>query len=230
LSDDFDYKENIYAGYLSYQIDFEKWNLTGGLRGEYTFIDAISRSLGKLETQKYFELFPTASIHYQLTESSGLGLSYKRAIQRPRYQSLNPFKYFITENNYNAGNPNLVPAIENKITLSYDYKNKLFFELYYQYFKNSLSILTFQDNQNRVLRNIDSNLISDFQYSFDIVFVDSIKPWWFLQLVTSTFYLENEFYSVESIEETYSNDTNFGCLFMIMLRTQARRFMYCLWY
>ncbi len=207
LSDDFDYKENIYAGYLSYQIDFEKWNLTGGLRGEYTFIDAISRSLGKLETQKYFELFPTASIHYQLTESSGLGLSYKRAIQRPRYQSLNPFKYFITENNYNAGNPNLVPAIENKITLSYDYKNKLFFELYYQYFKNSLSILTFQDNQNRVLRNIDSNLISDFQYSFDIVFVDSIKPWWFLQLVTSTFYLENEFYSVESIEETYSNDT-----------------------
>ena len=32
-------------------------------------------------------------------------------------------------------------------------------------------------------------------------------PWWFLQLVTSTFYLENEFYSIESIEETYSNDT-----------------------
>jgi hypothetical protein len=207
LSDDFNYKENIYAEYVSYQIDFQKWNLTGGLRGEYTFINAISRSLGKLETQKYFELFPTAGIHYELSENSGLGLSYKRAIQRPRYQSLNPFKYFITENNYNAGNPNLVPAIENKITLSYDYKNKLFFELYYQHFKNSLSILTFQDNQNRVLRNIDTNLISDFQYSFDIVFVDSIKPWWFLQLVTSTFYLENEFYSVESLEETYSNDT-----------------------
>ena len=207
LSDDFNYKENIFAEYVSYQIDFDKWNLTGGLRGEYTFINAISRSLGKLETQKYFELFPTASIHYQLTENSGLGLSYKRAIERPRYQSLNPFKYFITENNYNAGNPNLVPAIENKITLSYDYKNKLFFEFYHQYFKNSLSILTFQDNQNRVLRNIDTNLISNFQYSFDIVFVDSIKPWWFLQLVTSTFYLENEFYSVESIEETYSNDT-----------------------
>ena len=207
LSDDFNYKENIYSEYVSYQIDFDKWNLTGGLRGEYTFINAISRSLGKLETQKYFELFPTANIHYQLTENNGLGLSYKRAIQRPRYQSLNPFKYFITENIYNAGNPDLVPAIENKITLSYDYKNKLFFELYYQYFKNSLSILTFQDNENRVIRNIDTNLISDFQYSFDIVFVDSIKPWWFLQLVTSTFYLENEFYSVESLEETYSNDT-----------------------
>jgi hypothetical protein len=207
LSDDFNYNEDIYSEYVSYQIGFGKWNLTGGLRGEYTFINAVSRSLGKLETQKYFELFPTAIINYQLNESSGFGLSYKRSIQRPRYESLNPFKYFITENNYNTGNPNLVPAIENKITLSYDYKGKLFFEFYYQHIKNSLSILTFQDNQNRELRNLDANLISDFQYSFDIVFVDSIKPWWFLQLVTSTFYLENEFYSVESIEETYSNDT-----------------------
>lgn len=207
LSDDFNYRENIYAEYVSYQKGFGKWNLTVGIRGEYTFINAISRSLGKLDTQKYLELFPTASIHYQLSENNGLGLSYKRAIQRPRYQSLNPFKYFITENNYNAGNPNLVPAIENKISLSYDYKDKLFFEFYYQYFKNSLSILTFQDNQDRVLRNLDANLISDFQYSFDIMFVDSIRPWWFLQLLTSTFYLENKFYSVESIEETYSNDT-----------------------
>ena len=207
LSDDFNYKENIYAQYVSYQIGSEKWDLTAGLRGEYTVINATSICLGELDTQRYFKLFPTANIQYQLNENNGLGLSYKRAIERPRYQSLNPFKYFITEYNYNAGNPNLVPSIENKITLSYDYKGKLFFDAYYQYFRNSLSILTFQDNQNNVLRNVDTNLISDFQYSFDLIFVDSIMPWWFLQLVTSTFYLENEFYSIESIEETYSNDT-----------------------
>lgn len=207
LSDDFNYKENIYAQYVSYQIGSENWDLTAGLRGEYTVINATSICLGELDTQRYFKLFPTANIQYQLNENNGLGLSYKRAIERPRYQSLNPFKYFITEYNYNAGNPNLVPSIENKITLSYDYKGKLFFDAYYQYFRNSLSILTFQDNQNNVLRNVDTNLISDFQYSFDLIFVDSIMPWWFLQLVTSTFYLENEFYSIESIEETYSNDT-----------------------
>ena len=207
LSDDFNYKENIYAQYVSYQIGSENWDLTAGLRGEYTVINATSICLGELDTQRYFKLFPTANIQYQLNENNGLGLSYKRAIKRPRYQSLNPFKYFITEYNYNAGNPNLVPSIENKITLSYDYKGKLFFDAYYQYFRNSLSILTFQDNQNNVLRNVDTNLISDFQYSFDLIFVDSIMPWWFLQLVTSTFYLENEFYSIESIEETYSNDT-----------------------
>ena len=207
LSDDFNYKENIYAQYVSYQIGSENWDLTAGLRGEYTVINATSICLGELDTQRYFKLFPTANIQYQLNENNGLGLSYKRAIERPRYQSLNPFKYFITEYNYNAGNPSLVPSIENKITLSYDYKGKLFFDAYYQYFRNSLSILTFQDNQNNVLRNVDTNLISDFQYSFDLIFVDSIMPWWFLQLVTSTFYLENEFYSIESIEETYSNDT-----------------------
>ena len=207
LSDNFNYQENIYAEYVSYQIEMDKWNVTGGLRGEYTFIKATSNSLGKLDTQKYFELFPTASIQYKLTEDSGLGLSYKRAITRPRYESLNPFKYFITENYFNAGNPNLAPAIENKITLGYDYKNKLSFDVFYEHVEDMLRTLTFQDNQNHVLQNSEANLISYFQYSLDIVFVETIKPWWFLQLSTSTFYLENEFFAIESVEDTYSNDT-----------------------
>ena len=207
LSDNFDYRENIYAEYVSYQIEMDKWNITGGLRGEYTFIKATSNSLGQLDTQKYFELFPTASIQYQLTEDNGLGLSYKRAITRPRYESLNPFKYFITENYVNAGNPNLVPAIENKITLGYDYKNKLSFDIFYEHVEDMLTTLTFQDNQSLVLQNSEANLISYFQYSLDIVFVDTIKSWWFLQLSTSTFYLENEFFATESVEDTYSNDT-----------------------
>ena len=207
LSDNFEYQENIYAEYVSFQIDKNKWSVTAGLRGEYTFIKATSNSLGQLDTQKYFELFPTASIQYQLTEENGFGLSYKRAITRPRYESLNPFKYFITENYFNAGNPNLAPAIENKITFGYDYKNKLSFDIFYEHVEDMLRTLTFQDNQSLVLQNSEANLISYFQYSLDIVFVETIKPWWFLQLSTSTFYLENEFFAIESVEDTYSNDT-----------------------
>src|SRR5690606_7640582 len=110
----------------------EKWSITAGLRGEYTNIDAISRFLGEVNNQNYFDLFPSASFHYTINDNNGIGLSYSRSIERPRYQSLNPFRYYITERNFNGGNPNLVPAIEDKITLTYDYKNKLFFELYYQ--------------------------------------------------------------------------------------------------
>lgn len=206
-SDNFNYKENIYAEYINFEKDWDKWSITAGLRGEYTDIDAISVSLGDVNSQAYFDIFPTASLHYNLNENNGLGLSYKRSIQRPRYESLNPFKYYITENNYIGGSPNLVPAIDDKLVISYDFKNKLFFELYYQNQKNSLDYLTFQDNANILLKSVNANLIKSYQYSFDILFYDSLTSWWWAQISTSSYYLANEFYALESTQETYLNDT-----------------------
>lgn len=207
LSDDFNYKENVYAEYLNFERNWGKWTITAGLRGEYTDIDAISLSLGEVNTQQYFELFPSASFHYNLNQNNGIGLSYGRSIHRPRYQSLNPFKYFITENNFNSGNPNLVPAIEDRITLSFDHKNKLFFSLYYQNVKDKLALLSFQDNNNSTLRSIDTNLLKEYQYSFDILYYNSLTSWWWFQVSTSTFYLANESYALESTQEAYKNDT-----------------------
>ncbi len=207
LSDDFNYKENIYAEYINFEKEWEKWSLTLGLRGEYTDIDAISQSLGQVNNQHYFDLFPSASFHYKINENNGIGLSYSRSIERPRYQSLNPFKYFITERDFNGGNPNLLPSIEDIITLSFDHKNKLFFEIYYQNIENNLEILTFQNNNNNLLGRVDANLIKSKQYAFDITYVNSVTSWWWLHLMTSSFYLANEFNTFESSQEKYTNDT-----------------------
>ncbi len=207
LSDDFNYKENIYAEYINYQKEWEKWSFAAGLRGEYTDIDAISRSLGQVNNQQYFDIFPSASFHYTINENNGIGLSYSRSLERPRYQSLNPFKYFITENDFKGGNPNLVPAIEDMITLSFDHKNKLFFELYYQNVKNNLGVLTFQNNNNSTLERIDANLIKSYQYAFDITYANSFTSWWWGHIQTSTFYLAKEFYALKSVQEKYTNDT-----------------------
>jgi len=207
LSDDFNYKENIYSEYINFEKEWEKWSITAGLRGEYTDVDAISRALGQVNSQQYFDIFPSASFHYSLNENNGIGLSYNRSIERPRYQSLNPFKYYITDRNYNEGNPKLVPAIEDKITLSYDYKSKLFFEFYYQNIEYSLDNLTLQDNLNSTLIGIDANMIRSYQYSFDITYFNSINSWWWLHFNTSSFYLATDFYALLSAEEKYKNDT-----------------------
>ncbi|WP_160110590.1 outer membrane beta-barrel family protein [Aequorivita lipolytica] len=207
LSDNFNYKENIYAEYINFEKEWEKWSMTAGLRGEYTDIDAISRSLGEVNIQQYFELFPSASVNYTINDDNSIGISYNQSIHRPRYESLNPFKYFITENNFSGGNPNLIPAIDDKITLSYSHKNKLFFNLYYQNTKNALSNLTFQDNENSTLRRVESNLIKSYQYSFDILYYDSLFNWWWFQISTSTFYLADKFNAFESVQQSYKNDT-----------------------
>ena len=206
-SDNFNYQENIYAEYINFEREWDKWTITAGIRGEFTEIDALSRSLGDVNSKSYFDIFPTASVHYNVNETNGIGVSYKRSIQRPRYESLNPFRYYITENNYIGGNPDLVPAIEDKLVFSYDFKNKLFFELYYQNQKNSLDHLTIQDNAESILKSVNANLIRSFQYSFDILFYDSLTPWWWAQISTSSYYLANEFFALESLQNTYLNDT-----------------------
>ncbi len=207
LSDEFIYEESIYAAYLNFSKEWEKWEMAIGLRSEFTSVNGDSRSLGEVNTQEYLDFFPSLSVQHTINDKNTLGLSYARHIQRPRYQSLNPFKYFLNENNFNGGNPNLVPAIDDKITLSYNYKSKWFFDLYYHHTEDVLSLLRFQDNESLIMRTVDANLIEDFQYSLDIVHVSSPTPWWYLSMYTSAFYFENEFFALESEEEKFSNDT-----------------------
>ena len=206
-SDLFVYTESIYAGYINYAKKFGKWNLNAGLRGEYTDVIGDSRSLGIINNQDYFNLFPSVSALYSKDNDHVFGVSYRRTIQRPRYQSLNPFSYFVTDNIVNNGNPNLVPTIKDKYMVSYHLKNKWSFDAYYIYKKDPLALLTFQDNENSATQNIDANIISDINYSFDITFYSPIYSWWYLSVYTSTYYIANEFYSIASPQETYKNDT-----------------------
>ena len=206
-SDLFIYTESIFAGYINYAKKFGKWNINAGLRGEYTDANGDSRSLGIINNQNYFDLFPSVSALYSKNDDHVFGMSYRRTVERPRYQSLNPFSYFITDNIVNNGNPNLVRSIKNKYLVSYHLKNKWSFEAYYIYKKDPLAVLSFQDNENSATQNLDANIISDINFSFDITYYSPIFSWWYLSVYTSTYYIENEFYALASPQETYKNDT-----------------------
>lgn len=207
LSDTFDYNEAIFAAYLNFERSWEKWEVALGLRGENTEVEGASASLGLVNTQSYFKLFPSASLGYAWDAKNRMELAYARKIQRPRYQSLNPFRYYVNENNYNEGNPNLVPAIDDKITLSYSHDNRWFVEAYYQQVENSLEILNFQDNDTFTIRQLDSNILDYLQYSFDVIYTAPFADYWFFSVVTSTYYLENTFLALESVQERYTNST-----------------------
>ncbi len=206
-SDLFIYSEAIYAGYVNYSKAWKKWDFNIGLRGEYTDVRGDSKSLGIINNQNYFDIFPTVSALYKNNDNNIFGMSYKRSIERPRYQSLNPFTYFITDNIYNSGNPNLVPTLKDKYTISYTLNNKWSFEAYYIYKKNPLKLLTFQDNESSTTQNIDANIITDINYSLDVSYSTTINSWWYMWVYTSGYYLENEFYALASPQETYTNDT-----------------------
>ena len=206
-SDLFIYTESIYAAYINFSKTFGKWDIDAGLRGEYTDAKGDSKSLGIINNQDYLDVFPSISALFNQNDDNIFGISYRRSVERPRYQSLNPFTYFITDNIANNGNPNLVPSIKNKYMLSYSLKNKWSFEAYYIYKKDPLAVLSFQDNENSTTQNLDANIISDINYSLDILYSSSLYSWWYLWVYTSGYYLENEFLALASPQETYMNDT-----------------------
>lgn len=202
LSDGFRYQENIFAAYFNIAREWEQWSLDLGLRAEQTQVKATSKIVGEVNNQYYFELFPKMSLLYSANQNNSFGLSYSRSISRPNYESLNPFRYFINENNYTDGNPSLVPEIDSKYTFSYTYNNTWFLEAYYWYIKNPLEELRFQNNTTRALQNLETNLIEGYQYSLDVTYAKSVRSWWYLQVVTSGFFIENEFFALQSAQET----------------------------
>ena len=206
LSDALNYEEDIFAAYASITKDWEKFSLKAGLRGEYTDVQGISESLGVVNSQEYFELFPTLYLSYAPGDSHYFSADYSRRINRPRFESLNTYRYFINENNFQDGNPDLMPSISNTIKFSYGYKNKLFFDLYWDKIDNAIGTLPFQDNENRNLRSASLNMDFQQQFSFDITYYSYIKDWWTVYAYTSFFYMQNDFPALESGGQRVTND------------------------
>jgi len=215
LSDEFHYDENVYAIYASATRDWEQWSAQAGLRGEYTDLLGMSFSTEQFNSQEYFELFPTAYLQYRASDNHSFTLDYSRRIERPRYASLNPFRYFLNENDFNAGNPNLRAAISNNYNLNYTLLGQYFFDVYYRDNGGSPASLAFQDNQNLTIRRLQANLLESKSYGLDILHGRSITGWWYAQLYASLFHEENAFLAVKSnnAEVTNEIDAVFGQLY-----------------
>ncbi len=125
----FIYKENINAVYINYNKQHKKWGIQAGLRLENT--NAEGDQLGNITRadssfkRNYTNLFPTVYLSYQANKNNTFSINYGRRIDRPAYQDLNPFFYFLDEYTYEAGNTLLKPQFTNAVEFSHTYKGFL---------------------------------------------------------------------------------------------------------
>tara|TARA_R110000796_G_scaffold183498_2_gene300030 strand:- start:106978 stop:109398 length:2421 start_codon:yes stop_codon:yes gene_type:complete len=206
LSDNFDYDETIWAGYLSAFKEWDKWSLKLGLRGEYTDVVGTSNALNITNNQNYFELFPTLYLMYTPSTNHSFSFDYSRKLIRPRYDDLNPFSYYLNENNFNTGNPNLMPAFSHNFNLNYTLKDTYFFDFYYRDNGNYISSLSFQDNQNQTVQQVSRNILNGTSYGLDINYGKSITDKWFLATYISIFSEEDTFIAEQSDNQKYINE------------------------
>ena len=125
ISNHFIYKENINAAYISTEQRMGKFSLQLGLRAEQTNTNG-DQTIKSVDFKKnYLQLFPTTYFTYKPNDDNTLAASYGRRVERPSYQSLNPFRFELDRYTFQQGNPNLQPQLSNNVELSYNYKGQL---------------------------------------------------------------------------------------------------------
>jgi len=140
----FNYNENINAAYVSLNKQLtKKWGLQSGLRFENTNYEGhqYGNPVKGDSTFKrsYNSWFPTVYISYGADKNNQFGLNFGRRIDRPSYQNLNPFLFFIDKFTYEVGNPYLKPQYSNNFELTHIFKGWLTTTLNYSTTKNLFS-------------------------------------------------------------------------------------------
>lgn len=147
LSNIFNYKQNVTAGYFSYTLTTpSKYSFKPGLRYEYTNINAnfANGQDPQVNIPSYGVLVPSLSLSKRLPSGNTIKLAYNRRISRPSIQYLNPNTQAANPLNITIGNPNLDPEYTNNFELGYNTYIK----------KTSLTVSTFVRNTNNSIQSI----------------------------------------------------------------------------
>ncbi|MDB5230003.1 MAG: hypothetical protein JWN76_808 [Chitinophagaceae bacterium] len=126
-TDVFNYHQEVYSAYASYNFYLGKYNIRSGLRLEHTDISGDFITSKTIVSQHYTDLIPNVVITRRFSSLYTLTASYNLRLQRPYITNLNPFVNNTDSLNISYGNPNLGPqtlhsvSVQNRFT-----KGKLF--------------------------------------------------------------------------------------------------------
>ncbi len=189
-SNQFIYQENVNAGYLNYNRTYKKFNFQIGIRVENTASDgeliALIPTNNEQVKRNYTDWFPSGGITYNRNDKNTFALIYSRRIERPNYQSLNPFEYQIDELSFSRGNPFLKPQYADNFKLSHTYNYTL---------NTSISFTRVTDYFAQVIEAsgpsksflTSRNVANEEVINFGVSYPFEVKKWWNVFLSINAF-------------------------------------------
>jgi len=204
----FQYKENINSAYVNYSKQFKKLGVQAGLRFENTNYDG--HQLGNAQkpdsafNNHYNSVFPTLFLNYNASEKNQFGFNFGRRIDRPAYQDLNPFLFFLDNYTYQAGNPFLKPQYSLNVELSHTYKSFLTTTLNFSRTDNFFTETFEQSGYASIVRNGNIGVRQGAGISVSAQL--NIRKWWSASLYGNYNYTnyKGELYG-EMLNESASN-------------------------
>ncbi|MBO0951403.1 TonB-dependent receptor domain-containing protein [Fibrella forsythiae] len=189
-SNRFIYTENISAAYANYSTKLgKKTQLQTGLRLEHTQSVGNSVTLNDLRERTYTNLFPSVFLTQQLDTNNALSLNYSRRIDRPNYQTLNPFIFFLDPYTYQQGNPNLRPQFTHSLQLTHTFKQVFITTLAYSRISDAIiSEVPHQIPAENKTYVTSENIDHQDNINLTISFPVKVTKWWQMQTNLSGFY------------------------------------------
>lgn len=176
-----EFTERVFAAYGIVGNKIRKFSYQLGLRGELTGIRTGLTKTNETYDRSYFNIFPSGSFSYELSEKNTLQLSYSYRINRPSFRNLTPFANFSDPRVYFVGNPNLKPEYSHSIeagNLTDWGKGSFLAGVYYRHKKGVIERIRILDTVKGITNIIPVNLSTQNDLGLELTFYLTASEWW----------------------------------------------------
>jgi len=145
ITNDFKFRQQINAGYASYQASIGVWNWLAGLRAELTRTDAQQLTDNISNSGSYFRVYPSLRADRSVSDETTLSFGASARVSRPDPSNLNPYVDHEYTPNLRAGNANLRPQYTQSYEIGYGFEGPgLVYQLtgYYRRNRDSVTDVT----------------------------------------------------------------------------------------
>jgi outer membrane receptor protein involved in Fe transport len=194
FNNDFIFEENVYAAYVMGSGKFGKFNAQAGLRGEFTDMTTTLVLDDYENNRKYFNLFPSTHLSYEIGQGNTLQLSYSLRISRPSFYSLIPFFGLADNRNIRFGNPDLDPEFTHSFEFGHlkNFKRgTLLSNVYYRHRWDVVQNIAEAD-ENGIIFTYPVNLATQNAVGVEFNFNYELYKWWRITANANTYYAKTE--------------------------------------
>ncbi|MCX6275502.1 MAG: TonB-dependent receptor [Bacteroidetes bacterium] len=160
-TNEFNYLQNVYAGYAVGSLTLKKFGLKLGGRYEQTNVDGDQGNDTTVFSGNYSNLIPSATLSYRKAGKYQVKVSYTQRIQRPGMTYLNPYRNNSDISNTTYGNPNLDAETSNNFEFGYSIFRKfgsVNSSIYHRFTNNAIEKYSFVNGSSGLFETTYGNI------------------------------------------------------------------------
>ncbi len=171
------FRQNIGALYTNVSFVWNKYQVSSGLRSEFTNTDFGKNDINE-NNRQYLRLLPNLKISRKFTKIHYIYISFARKLNRPSFYLFNPEEIIYNKNNRFVGNPDLLPIDIYRFQAGYYYNRQYAFNFRYDYQLDNIIFTEQYNDAGGYLLKHPVNSGERINAVIDISFPIQTFQWW----------------------------------------------------